>query len=185
MAWTYEQKAFYKKTNKIIDAALYDTSIQVAKSLEKRYKNAVKVFYQSYTPKYYNRTESLLEASSMNLGQYAKNVKKLKNKFGYEVKLSVSSANVSDYTKDKHRADYDWIYERTMADGIHGFTPGENLEWASNPELRWTLKNTVPQKTRAPIHIFFKWFERFKRSGEIQKMFSKAFKDQIRKNTKR
>lgn len=189
MAWTVEQRAFYRKTNKIINAALYDTSVQVAKTLESNYKNAVKLFYDSYTPKYYNRTHSLYEASSMYLGQYKKNISKLNNRMGYSVKLSVSSKNVSNYTKDKHRADYDWIYERAMAEGIHGFTPGENLEWGADPTLRWKLKtgnhSTIPYQTTAPKDSFLNWFESFKKSNDIQKMFTSAFKEQIKKNTKR
>lgn len=183
MAWTYQQKAFYRKANKIIDAALHDTAIQVAKALEIRYKNAVKLFYQSYTPEYYNRSESLFEASSMYLGQYEKNIKKIND--GYQVKLTVSSDNVSSYSKDKHRADYDWIYERSMAYGIHGFTSEENNNWSLNPESKWKKLNTVPPQTRPPMYIFLKWFEKYKKSGEVQKAFNKAFKDQVRKNTKR
>lgn len=182
--------------DKVIKDAMYVTAKKIAEKMENAYQLVVAEFYADYPtdaprPKYYNRTYSLREASNMAGGNYTKGISriyggKLKGYSGYEIKLSVNSENVPDGIKSKHRADYDWVFDRALLYGIHGFTAEENETWANEEGSKWIYKNTVPtQMDYSPRRAFLKWFDKFKKSSEPQKMFVNSLSNSLKKNMKR
>ena len=195
MAWTYQQKAFHKKVNKIMEVTMENTCNEIAKKMQEGYRKCIQVFYASYTPKYYDRTLSLREASSFFKGDYKKGISKISG--GYQITLNVSPNNISQKTINDHRADYDWIYERAMVYGIHGFTKEENKGWMNKTQEKeinsrtgklynWDgLAINPPRSHPSPISLFETWFKGFKQKADIQKICRTALEDAIRNYKKR
>lgn len=97
------------------EEAVKNTANQIGREIRKDYIDSIQAFYDDYTPKRYIRTWNTYLASNA-----AKDARKSVQKKGkaYICGISVSSS----FMKDAYRADTDWVFERTYAKGIHGFT---------------------------------------------------------------
>lgn len=94
------------------------------------YEKAIYVFYADYKPKYYDRTESLLEANNLY-----DNPDKTWNVDYNRANQIVSGGLFVDpkYIKgNPYRADKDWVFNRSYKKGIHGHTFDEKRHFGVN-----------------------------------------------------
>ena len=142
-----------KEIKKQFKTALKETTIQLNEVLEYMYENAIEAFYESMTPKYYNRTGSTFYGSDLY-----DNENKISNPViignEYIAQVTVSPSNIPGqpyYKGNQNRPDKNWVFERTYIEGIHGITPAERKAWGKNDY--WDKKIRKKYKTS-----FMHWY---------------------------
>lgn len=152
------------------------------------YDTVISRFYNEYTPKVYERTESTRKASD-----------KWDNIFGYtpvgddfEYGIKVGAENIPDIDGHQpYRADTDWVFNRTFEEGIHGYFKVEAQDWAnkrlqeaifdgkklSAKEMRRLEKliNSAPPFYRSPREGMDKLFNKITGQRYMDKIYKEIF----------
>lgn len=121
--------------NKTMKIALKQTAIELNYMIEEIYERAIDAFYDSYNPKYYDRTLSTYKASDL-----WENPTKQQNPIpmgeGFIAGIEVSSDNIPGHPYNKSPKDKpnktEWVFNRTYVKGIHGVSMIERRNWGKN-----------------------------------------------------
>ena len=119
-----DAKRIERDMRKRVENALGKIAYDIAFDIEAAYESAIDAFYNSYTPRYYDRNYYTYTASdsydniSSNLNfMKEKRVKKKGHKtIGFESGIRVSS----EFMQGSYKDPTDYVFNRTYHYGIHG-----------------------------------------------------------------
>ena len=120
---------------KVMKSALRKTAIELNYMIEEIYEQAIDAFYDSYDPKYYDRTFSTYKASNL-YENYAKQENPIPMGEGFVAGIEVTSDNIPGKPYNRSKKDKpnktEWVFNRTYTKGIHGVSMLERRSWGKN-----------------------------------------------------
>ena len=171
------KSAIYKKIIKQYESAIKQVAEEVSFQVESAYESVIDMFYNDYTPRWYERTGSTYRASD-----HVDDMSKI-TKVGdeYLSGIIVDSENING---NPYRADTDWVFERTFVRGIHGFTAHEGRRFAQKMRQRFKEGKSIHFINMAQLNTQWgNWNEDMKwGNGKKPKdAMDKAFKELTKK----
>lgn len=120
--------AIQKDIEKKFKNYLEDFAGEMTFQIQSAYESVIDSFYAEYTPSSYRRTFSTYKASD----KWNDLLGFTPVSDGYEAGITVDHENIPG---KPYRADTHWVFTRTFAEGIHGFTKAEYSKWKEKREF--------------------------------------------------
>lgn len=162
-----------KKLDDAVNKATYELATELNYEITIEYERALQKFYDDYRPKWYDRTYSLFYGFE-NYDTPSLNV--IKDGNGYIVGAMMSSSNIQG---KPYRAETEWVFSRSIFEGIHGFCRADFDKWSDvEGSVFGTRIGKIPKVSKpAPERRIKKSFKRITKDAVIRKRFQKMVSD--------